>query len=695
VWADALPNLLIGLREGLEAGLVVSILLAAVHKHTEADGGNRVRTTPIWIGVAAAIVLALSFGAVLTFYRSVLSSTGQEALGGGLSVVAVGLVTAMIFWMRRTARNLAGELTERVDQALRISIAALALTAFVAVGREGTETALFLWTAAQASGQTTAPVAGAAIGIAAAVILCVLLYRRAVKIRLDKFFGRTAIALIVVAGGVLAYGLGDLQEAGALPGHLWVAFDLTPHIDPSSWWMSIISGTTELSPTMTWLQVVAYVCYLGVVLPMFIWGKPAPAPKQEHEQEHEQAPPDRLGGRRRAIVAVAAAFTVPPVVAGTLIAVAPGATGATGHQLTVTSTACAQGWSSVPAGEQSFTVANSTGYVVEINLIQAASQGIVAEIETLGPGTKQTLSATLTAGSYFWRCLGSSGAGAQSATATVSTSTNASTNGSTNAPAPAPTPVKPVTVAELQPALRAYNTYVAAKLTTLSAQVARIRADLSAGNLTAARTDWLPAMLTWEQVGEEPYGSFGNFGVEIAAGPQGFQQGVNDPDFTGLHRLEYGLWHGQRASALIPVTDQLANYVTSLKGQLNHLSNDPTTIPVRAHEILEDALRDHLTGQLDQGSGADYAETLADVQADRVVLGELTNLITARAPGLLATVDGELDTLQQALLATKDNGQWVSVNAVSLAQRQDVDAAIGAVLENTSLIPDLLETPAH
>jgi high-affinity iron transporter len=691
VWADALPNLLIGLREGLEAGLVVSILLAAVHRHAEAGPGDasaRVRTAPIWVGVAAAIVLALSFGAVLTFYRSVLSSTGQEALGGFLSVIAVGLVTGMIFWMRRTARNLAGELRERVDQALRISTAALALTAFVAVGREGTETALFLWTAAQASGQTTAPLAGAAIGIAGAVILCVLLYRRAVKIRLDKFFGRTAILLIIVAGGVLAYGLGDLQEAGILPGHLWVAFDLTARIDPSSWWMSIITGITELSPSMTWLQVAAYVCYLGVVLPLFIWGKPAPAPRQASEQA-PGTEPVTASGRRRAIAAVTAAFTVPPVVAATLIAVAPGATGETAHQLTVTAAVCAQGWSSGPAGEQSFTISNKSGHVVEINLIQAASQGIVAEIETLGPGTKQTLSATLTPGSYFWRCLGSSGPGAQSATATVTASADRSAGGA------APAPVKPVTVAELQPALKAYNSYVASKLATLSTQMAKIRADLSAGNLAAARSGWLPAMLTWEQVGEEPYGSFGDFGVEIAAGPQGFELGVNDPDFTGLHRLEYGLWHGQSATTLLPVTNQLAKYVTSLRSQLTQLSNDPTTLPVRAHEILEDALRDHLTGQLDQGSGADYAETLADVQADRVVLGEIANLITARAPHLLATVYSELDTLQQALLATKANGTWASINAVPLTQRQDVDAAIGAVLENTSLIPDLLETPAH
>ncbi|HEY1485722.1 MAG TPA: iron uptake transporter permease EfeU, partial [Micromonosporaceae bacterium] len=254
MWADGLPNLLIGLREGLEAGLVVSILLAAVRRF--ATGGDRsdrsASTAPIWYGVAAAIVLALSFGAVLTFYRSVLPTTGQEALGGALSVVAVILVTGMIFWMRRTARSLAGELREKVAEAMKVSTAALALTAFLAVGREGVETALFLWTAAQASGQTVAPLIGAAIGIAIAVLLCVLLYKGAAKIRLDLFFNRTAILLIVIAAGVLAYGLGDLQDAGWLPGHSWVAFDLSQHIDASSWWASIITGVTELSPIMTW-----------------------------------------------------------------------------------------------------------------------------------------------------------------------------------------------------------------------------------------------------------------------------------------------------------------------------------------------------------------------------------------------------------------------------------------------------------
>jgi Iron permease FTR1 family len=89
------------------------------------------------------------------------------------------------------------------------------------------------------------------------VTLCWLLYRQAVRLNIGVFFSRTAIALIVIAAGVLAHGLGDLQEAGLLPGQRWVAFDLTAHVDPSSWWISLISGATELAPRMTVLQVVA------------------------------------------------------------------------------------------------------------------------------------------------------------------------------------------------------------------------------------------------------------------------------------------------------------------------------------------------------------------------------------------------------------------------------------------------------
>ncbi|MGH2876876.1 MAG: iron uptake transporter permease EfeU, partial [Solirubrobacteraceae bacterium] len=276
-WADAVPNLLIGLREGLEAGLVVSILLAAVRKSAP-DG--RASTAPLWLGVVGAVAVSGSFAAVLTFTTDAVDSRAQQAVGGILSVLAVGLVTAMVFWMRRTARTLSGELRSKVDAARLIGPGALALTAFLAVGREGLETTLFLWTAVKASGETVAPLLGAALGLLVAVVLCTLLYRRAIKINLGVFFSRTALALVVIAAGVLAYGLGDLQEAGLLPGHAWVAFDISGAVAADSWWASIVTGVTELSVTMTVLQVVAYLAYLGAVVPAFRrGGRERPAPK--------------------------------------------------------------------------------------------------------------------------------------------------------------------------------------------------------------------------------------------------------------------------------------------------------------------------------------------------------------------------------------------------------------------------------
>ncbi|MFN2538429.1 MAG: FTR1 family protein, partial [Mycobacteriales bacterium] len=136
----SLPTFLIGLREGLEASLVVGILVAYLVKT-----GRREALRPLWIGVAVAIVASLVFGAVLQFTSANMSFEAQERFGGFASIVAVGFVTWMVFWMRRTARFLKTELHGRLDAALALGPLALALTGLIAVGREGLETALFLW----------------------------------------------------------------------------------------------------------------------------------------------------------------------------------------------------------------------------------------------------------------------------------------------------------------------------------------------------------------------------------------------------------------------------------------------------------------------------------------------------------------------------------------------------------------------
>ncbi|MFC9281468.1 iron uptake transporter permease EfeU [Streptomyces collinus] len=259
-------NYLIGLREGLEASLVVCILIAYLVKT-----GRRDALKPIWTGIAVAVVIAMGFGCALEFGSQELTFEAQEALGGSLSVIAVGLVTWMVFWMRRTARHLKSELHGRLDAALAMGTGALVATAFLAVGREGLETALFVWASVHAASDgTPRPLVGVALGLATAVLLGWLFYRGALKINLAKFFTWTGGMLVVVAAGVLAYGFHDLQEANWIPGIADLAFDISGTIPPDSWYGTLLKGVLNFQPDPTVVQLTVWALYLVPTLAVFL-----------------------------------------------------------------------------------------------------------------------------------------------------------------------------------------------------------------------------------------------------------------------------------------------------------------------------------------------------------------------------------------------------------------------------------------
>ncbi|MEU8343927.1 high-affinity iron transporter [Actinomadura meyerae] len=277
-----LGNFLIGLREGLEAALVVSILIAYLVKT-----GNRRALLPVWTGIGAAVALAFAFGIALTAASSEMQFKTQELFGGVLSIVAVGLVTWMVFWMRKTARFMKAELEGKLEGALDVGPLALAAVAFLAVGREGLETALFLWTNISNSSEgSTQPIIGAVLGLAVAVALGYLLYRGGLKINLRRFFTWTGAALIVVAAGVFGYGFHDLQEAEVFPGLNAVA--LEPHLffakfgSAGDWMQTVFQGVLNVTPQITWLQLVMWAAYLVPVMALFLRNpstpRPAPAP---------------------------------------------------------------------------------------------------------------------------------------------------------------------------------------------------------------------------------------------------------------------------------------------------------------------------------------------------------------------------------------------------------------------------------
>ena len=260
-----LANYLIGLREGLEAALVVSILVAYLVK-----SGRRESLRWVWVGVGAAVALAFGVAAVLQITSNELPDRAEEAFAGTMSVLAVCFVTWMVFWMRRAARSIKGELEGGLDKALGLGIGAIIGVAFLAVAREGLETAVFVWSSVSNATNATVGFVGAIAGLLTAALLGYLLYRGAVRINLASFFKVTGVLLIIVAAGVLAYGVHDLQEAGFLPGEDSIAYDVSHVIDPSGVVGTVLRGVLNFSPNPSWLQVVVWLGYLVPTLYLFL-----------------------------------------------------------------------------------------------------------------------------------------------------------------------------------------------------------------------------------------------------------------------------------------------------------------------------------------------------------------------------------------------------------------------------------------
>ncbi|GAB2816777.1 FTR1 family protein [Alpinimonas psychrophila] len=260
-----LANLLIGLREGLEASLIVGILIAYVVKIDRRDVLSK-----IWVGVAVAVAVSLAIGALLAFGLTTLPPNVEPLIAGTMSILATGLVTWMIFWMARTARDLRGNLQSDIDKNLAGAGWGLVLLAFLAVGREGIETAVFIWAAAQATQDTVLPLLGAVIGLGISITLGYFIYRGMVRLNLAKFFTWSGALLIIVAAGVLINGFGDLQEVGVFPGANALAFDISGAVPEESWYGSLLKGIFGFSAIMNWSQVILWVAFVGTTLTLFL-----------------------------------------------------------------------------------------------------------------------------------------------------------------------------------------------------------------------------------------------------------------------------------------------------------------------------------------------------------------------------------------------------------------------------------------
>jgi high-affinity iron transporter len=265
----------IALREGIEAALIVSILLAYLTQIGRTD-----RAYLVWWGSGVAVALSAVAGTIIFTLGAEFEGTTEQVFEGVVTMVAVGVLTWMIFWMRRQGARIKSQLQEKVDTALVTGGLALAVLAFIAVLREGVETALFIYAAAQGTAVETggmgAQLVGAVLGLGLAIALGVAIYRGGIHMNLRTFFRYTGLALVVVAAGLFAYSLHELQEAGWFPFLAGTAFDVSAALPDDTGIGAILRGLIGYNADPTWLEVAGWAAYLAAVGGLYL--RPARVP---------------------------------------------------------------------------------------------------------------------------------------------------------------------------------------------------------------------------------------------------------------------------------------------------------------------------------------------------------------------------------------------------------------------------------
>ncbi len=330
---------------------------------------------------------------------------------------------------------------------------------------------------------------------------------------------------------------------------------------------------------------------------------------------------------------------------------------------------CGQEWHPAHGGQQSIRLHNSGTETMEVWLIDPATGGVYAEVEAMGPGTVRTMRVQLGRGSYALRCIADGSDAITGPTVRI-----------TDGPEHGASAVLPVTEQDLTGAVRQYRDYVGTGLATLATEVDALRRVVATGDLTGSRAAWLTAHLTYERLGAA-YDSFGDFGDAIDGVPDGLPAGVADPDFTGFRRIEYELWHGDPLGTVAGTVDQLASDVAGLRADFPTEQTDPNDLPLRAHEILENALQFELTGAADQGSGSGLATVDANLDGTQAVLDALAPVMSTRYTGWSGVAPALAGTRSLVEAQRHPDGGWTSPGALDPAARRGIDGSLGQLLE--------------
>ncbi|MBP2707487.1 EfeM/EfeO family lipoprotein [Microbispora sp. RL4-1S] len=337
---------------------------------------------------------------------------------------------------------------------------------------------------------------------------------------------------------------------------------------------------------------------------------------------------------------------------------------------------CGEGWTNPQAGPQTIMVTNTGNVTSGVDLVDVPRGAVHAELEGLAPGVTRPLRVSLAQGTYAIRC------DVDEQNVIVGPSVTVVGN------APGGPATVPISSNDLLAPARAYTEYVTGGLKTLLAKTEVLTQAVDKGDLAAARKAWLPAHLAYESLGSA-YGTFGDFDGAINGSPAGLPGGVHDTNFTGMHRVEYGLWHNESTKTLRPIVDQLYRDVKALCDDFPAQRLDPADLPLRAHEILERTLQFELSGRSDQGSGTTLATAAANLQGTRETLAVLRPLLESRYPRL-KQVAAHLDELDALLAAQKHGTTWTPVDRLDPRVRQTINGTAGGLLEELAPVAEIL-----
>ncbi|MEW2625494.1 EfeM/EfeO family lipoprotein [Streptomyces sp. NPDC048106] len=391
-------------------------------------------------------------------------------------------------------------------------------------------------------------------------------------------------------------------------------------------------------------------------------------------------PLPRLGTRSRRLRTAPAVFLV-IAVALALVALYSGGSGATktaGRRLVVevSESHCGRGWTRPEPGVQTFDLHNTSDGAVEVYLEDPGTHAVYGEVEGIGPGTRRQLTVRVGKGAYAFMCVPDDADAVTGPTVRVT--------GGRRGPG-----ATPVTQHDLIPPALAYQKWVGGGLATAVRLSAVLRDAIDRGDLAAARSAWLPAHLQYERLGAA-YDAFGDADGRINGTDAGLPGGVRDAGFTGFHRIEYGLWHGESASGLRAPAAALVKALTELRDSWAQSRMDPAQLGLRAHEILENTVRFELTGRTDFGSGSNLATARANLDGTREVLSRIRPLLTTRYADL-SGLERELTQADDTLDGFRHDGRWTPLDQLTRAQRERTDSVLGGLVERLASVATLCD----